>query len=99
MNFTPDELGELDTPASHMEFISVRWLQFAAFAWQKYLTEGRGAVVIDLRNASKNESQVHIPAFYVAEGSESLAKRGGWPSGEVADVIEEYDPEQDVVFI
>jgi len=76
-----------------------QWADFAAFAWEKYLSEGRGAVVIDLRHASKDGPTVGVPSYYVAEASEGLRKRGGWPSREVEEVIEGYDPEQDVVFI
>ena len=42
---------------------------------------------------------INVPSYYVAQASERLASRGGWPSTEVAEVIEDYDPEQDVVFI
>ena len=76
-----------------------QWADFAAFAWEKYLSEGRGAIVIDLRHASKDGPTVSVPSYYVAEASEGLRKRGGWPSREVAEVIEAYDPEQDVIFI
>jgi len=76
-----------------------KWRDFAAFAWQKYLTVGRGAIVVNLRNASKSAAGFHVPTYYVAEGSQRLANRGGWPNEEISDVIKEYDPEQDVVLI
>ena len=44
----------LDTPEAHIAFIRAQWRDFAAFAWEKYSSEGRGAVVVDLRNASKS---------------------------------------------
>lgn len=90
---------DLDTPDAHVTFIRSQWRDFAGFAREKYLSEGRGAVVIDLRNVSKEGENLHVPTFYVAEGSERLATRGGWPSEEIEAVIKEYDPEQDVVFI
>lgn len=90
---------DLDTPDAHVTFIRSQWRDFAAFAWEKYLSEGRGAVVIDLRNASKEGENLHVPTFYVADGSERLSTRGGWPSEEIEAVIKEYDTEQDVVFI
>jgi hypothetical protein len=76
-----------------------QWREFASFAWEKYQSEGRGAVVIDLKRASKNGARFQVPTFYLAEGSERLRERGGWPSQEVAAVIRDYDPRQDVVFI
>lgn len=90
---------ELDRPEAHLAFIRSQWRDFAAFAWGKYLTLGRGALVVDLRSATKTGQGVHVPSYYVADGSEQLAKRGGWPSEEIAGVIKDYDPEQDVVFL
>ncbi|MEK6405700.1 MAG: hypothetical protein AABN34_01915 [Acidobacteriota bacterium] len=92
-------IEDLDTPDAHMTFVRSQWRDFAAFAWKKYLSEGRGAVVIDLRNASKSGEGLHVPTYYVADGSERLATRGGWPNEEIADVVKEYDPEQDVVLV
>jgi hypothetical protein len=90
---------DLDTADAHITFIRSQWRDFAAFAWQKYLTGGRGAIVVNLRDASKSAQGLHVPANYVAEGSQQLASRGGWPTEEISDVIREYDPEQDVVII
>lgn len=89
----------LDTPNEHMTFMSSQWPEFAAFAWEKYLAEGRGAVVIDLKRASRAGSGFQVPTFYVADGSERLRAGGGWPNEEVAELIRSYDPEQDVAFI
>jgi hypothetical protein len=93
------DFRSLDTPYGHMALMRDRWTEFAAFAWEKYISAGRGALVIDLKNASKTGSAVNVPAFYVARDSEKLAKRGGWPNEEIAEAVDEYDPEQDVVFI
>lgn len=90
---------DLDTPDAHIAFIRSQWRDFAAFAWRKYLAEGRGAIVINLRNASKSADNLNIPSYYVAKATERLANLGGWPSEEISDVITDYDPEQDVVFI
>ena len=90
---------DLDAADAHITFIRSQWADFAAFAWRKYLTEGRGAIVINLRSASKSAGSFHVPTYYVAEGSQRLANRGGWPNEEISDVIREYDPEQDVVLI
>lgn len=101
MGFTlpSGRIEDLDTPDAHVTFIRSQWRDFAAFAWEKYLKDGRGAVVIDLMNASKPGDNLQVPTFYVADGSERLSKRGGWPSEEISNVVKEYDPEQDVVFI
>ena len=64
---------ELDKPEAHLAFIRSQWRDFAAFAWEKYLAQGRGAIVVDLRSASKSGESVHVPSYYVADGSEQLA--------------------------
>ena len=92
-------IESLDTPAEHMTFMSSQWPEFAAFAWGKYLSEGRGAVIIDLKRATRAGARFQVPTYYLADGSERLRARGGWPTMEVAEVIRDYDPEQDVVFI
>jgi hypothetical protein len=94
-----EQIEAMDTPDEHVTFIRSQWLAFAAFAWEKYLAEGRGAIVVDLRNASTDGPAINVPTYYVAEESKRLAKRGGWPSAEVAEVVKDYDPEQDAIFI
>lgn len=86
-------------PDEHVTFMRSQWRDLAAFAWKKYLTEGRGAVVVDLRKASKAESRLCVPICYVAERGKQLEAMGGWPNADLAETIQEYDPEQDVIFI
>jgi len=90
---------DLDTADAHITFIRSQWRDFAAFAWRKYLSEGRGAIVVNLRNASKSGNGLHVPTYYVSEGSRQLTDLGGWPNEEISEVIREYDPEQDVVLL
>lgn len=90
----------MDSADGHQTLIRMQWRDFAAFAWRQYTARGRGAVVVDLKRAAEEESSsTQIPTYYVAESSEQLAKRGGWPSEEVEELIREYDPRQDVVFL
>jgi hypothetical protein len=91
--------AKLDTPEEHQRLIKNQWLEFAAFAWRHFGKEGRGAVVVDLRDPSKSGSATLVKTYYVAQGSEPLAKLGGWPIEDIADAINEYDPRQDVLFL
>ena len=95
----PQQILALDTPDQHETFIREQWTALAAFAWEKYSREGRGAIVVDLRHATVEGSAINVPTIYVAEGSDKLARRGGWPNAEVAEVIGDYDPRQDVIFL
>lgn len=99
-NLSPaKQIEALDTPDEHVTFIRSQWAGLAAFAWEKFQHEGRGAIVIDLRNATRVKGNINVPTYYVAEGSQRLNERGGWPSPDVAEVIQDYDPEQDVILL
>lgn len=98
MNSLP-EIEKMDTPEGHQRFLRSEWRNLAAFAWAKYQREGRGAVVIDLRRASKTASGFEIPTYYMADGSERIIKRGGWPDGDIAEAISYYLPDQEAVFL
>jgi hypothetical protein len=98
-NEVSEKIKALDTPDMHQTFLRSQWEEFAAFGWASFLKEGRGAIVINLKRASFDASGLQMPAFYVAEGSQSLARQGGWPSEEIAQVVREYDPELEVVFL
>ena len=95
-----EEIRKMDTADGHETLIRAQWRDFAAFAWQQYQARGRGAVVVDLRRAAhEGKPAGSIPTYYVGDSSEQLKARGGWPSAEIADVIHDYDPELDVVFL
>jgi hypothetical protein len=97
---TLEQIRMIDSADGHQTMIRMQWRDFAAFAWRQYLARGRGAVVVDLKRAGeRNASTAQIPTYYVAESSEQLLKRGGWPSDEVEGVIRDYDPKQDVIFL
>lgn len=95
----PSEIEKIDTPEGHQRFLRSEWRGLAAFAWGKYQTEGRGAVVIDLRRASKTAAALQIPTYYVADQSEMLASRGGWPETEIVEAVSIYIPDEEVVFL
>lgn len=95
----PERIKAMDTPDGHQTLIRAQWRDFASFAWRRYLSEGRGAIVIDMSRGAEEGAHFQVPSYYVAERGEKLARLGGWPNEEVAEVVREYDPEQDVVFI
>jgi hypothetical protein len=89
----------LDTPEGHQKLIKNQWQEFAAFAWRQYGKEGRGAVVVDLRDPRTSGTSTLVKTYYVAQGSERLSKLGGWPTDNIADALGEYDPQQEVLFL
>ena len=94
-----ETLEMMDSADSHQTLIRQQWKDFAAFAWNQYQEQGRGAVIVDFLQALKTGNTSQLPTYYVAEGSELLLKRGGWPDADIASVVSDYDPETEVVFI
>ena len=94
-----ETLRQLDTPDMHETILRSQWRDFARVARAGYGRDGRGALVVDLKRGAMTEKGLQIPSYYVAEGSEKLARLGGWPSEEIAEAVRDYDPELDVVFL
>ena len=94
-----ETLRQLDTPDMHETILRSQWRDFARVARAGYCSDGRGALVVDLKRGAMTEKGLQIPSYYVAEGSEKLARLGGWPSEEIAEAVRDYDPELDVVFL
>jgi hypothetical protein len=94
-----ETLRQMDTPDMHETMLRAQWPDFAGFAYAGFLNEGRGAMVVDLKRGVMTENGLLIPSFYAAEGSDKLARLGGWPSPEIAEAVRDYDPELDVVFL
>ena len=79
-----EEIRKLDTADGHETLIRAQWRDFASFAWQQYQLRGRGAIVVDLKRAlADGNPSGSIPTYYVADESEQLKQRGGWPSDEI----------------
>lgn len=99
LTLSSGRMEDLDTPRGHLAFIQSQWRDFAAFAFEKFLSQGRGAVVVDLKSAEKLGDNLRVPTHYIADRSEPLRKLGGWPSKEIEGIVQTYNPEQDVVFL
>lgn len=99
LTLSSGRIEDLDTPQGHLAFIRSQWRDFAAFAYERFMTQGRGAVVVDLRGAKKLGDNLQVPTRYVGDHSESLHKLGGWPSDEIEEIVQTYNPEVDVVFL
>lgn len=99
LTYSSGRIEDFDTPQGHIAFIRSQWRDFGAFAFEKFLSQGRGAVVIDLKSAERRGENLRVPTHYVADRSEPLRKLGGWPSDEIEEIVQTYNPEQDVVFL
>ena len=93
------QIESIDNADDHITLIRLQWRQFAALAWQKYLSDGRGAIIIDLGRAAREGTNLNVPSYYVSDSSDALMQNGGWPEPDIAEVVRSYDPELDVVFV
>ena len=94
-----ERLIEMDTPDMHEAMLRGQWKDFAAFAYENYTKEGRGAIIVDLKNTEFHGDDFTIPTWYVAEGSKNLEEIGGWANAEIAEAVADYDPELDAVIL
>ena len=85
----------------HKRFLVANWMRLAAFAWEHYQKQGRGAVVVEEGDFVHSE----VPQFttlrlrYVAENTALLKEVGGWPGDKEAGWVASYDPAIRVVVL
>lgn len=99
---TRQEKGVDLTDEEMMKLIGEQWLHFAPFAYSEYLKKGRGAILINLAEATTTGRGLVIEPVYIAEKSDELKRRGGWPHDEgdkTIKLISSYDPEKMIIFI
>lgn len=94
-------LSKEERIARHKRFMHANWSLLAAFAWQHYQKQGRGAVLVDERDfvhaAVPQYAAIHLR--YVADNSPVLKEIGGWPGDKEADWVKTYDPDARVVIL
>jgi hypothetical protein len=88
----------LNQPEEQDRFITQNWRRFAALAWERYLAEGRGALIIDISKAERGRMGFNLKSFYFAEGSEALYEISR-QNDETAQAVAAYIPEREVVFV
>ena len=93
------KISEEERILRHKRFLSANWLLFAAFSWEHYQKQGRGAVVADERDFihAPESRYTKIALRYVAENTKLLKKMGGWPGDKEAGWVRTYDPDARVV--
>jgi hypothetical protein len=69
----------------------------SAVSWDGYQKEGRGVVVIYGEEADEKRLQAG-PLVFLSE-AEAQAEGDGWPTEEVAGIVNDYDPEREVIVI
>lgn len=76
--------------------------EFPAKAYEGYLSQGRGAMVIrlsDIKELSRSPGFYSFQWKYAPAGSDPLKQIGLWPDERMAQALENYDPETEVVVV
>jgi len=74
-----------------LDWIEDSWNQLAAFAWQRYVLEGRGIVLVNGDFEGEVVAGYQTPQTAVEAGS-------AWPDDLVA-AVRDYTPATDIVFL
>ncbi len=74
-----------------LDWIEDSWNELAAFAWQRYVVEGRGIVLLD----GDWSGEVFVAYQTPQTGAES---GNGWPD-DLVNAVRDYSPASDIVFL
>lgn len=83
------KISEDERRLRHKRFLQANLGMLAAFAWERFQQEGRGAVVADERCFvhAPQPQYTRISLRYVAEGSQRLQEVGGCTSRSTAAIV------------
>lgn len=78
----------------HTQYIVENWEQLAPLAWRGYLEQGRGCIVIEAADKSR---EGYLMVYYLSE--QTLREREVWDLHPVSEPILEYDPNEEIVVL
>ena len=85
----------------HKAFIEAHHARIAAVARTGYRDQGRGAVFMfeDAILEAASGAAPGLTVEYVADGSDALVRRGGWPTEGHAELVRDYDPQRTMIVL
>lgn len=85
----------------HKRFIEESYERIATLARNGYAQHGRGAVFMfeDAVLAVMAGAAATATIEYVADESEALRRRGGWPTAEHEELVKRYDPKASMIIL
>ncbi len=95
-------IRDLDNPQGHDRLIGGFGQCFSAHAWEGHQHYGPGALVVvlsDVKEVKNSPGHFAVSPKYAPQGSELLKKTGFWPHSGMEKILEEYDPEREVIII
>jgi hypothetical protein len=93
-------MSEIDDE-THRTFLEENHAVISAIARGGFRSQGRGAVFMfeDVILAAVSGQAANVTMEYVADESDALARRGGWPTPAHAELIRGYDPDAAMVIL
>src|SRR5215216_5447134 len=97
-------IEQLDNKEGHDRLIGGNKKYYAARAWQGYLNSNneRGAIIVkmsEVEEVRRSPGFYKVPIQYAPAGGDQLAKLGLWPDERMAKALQDYKPEEEVVFV
>lgn len=85
--------------AKHKDFLNANWRTLAAFAWEHYLTDGVGMVVVPEEDfVHADQPQYALLRFrYAPAQSSEFRSLPDWDGGKEDGWLKSYDPKQKVI--
>lgn len=84
----------------HQDFLQQNMLELLAEAWRGYQLEGRGAVVIDDREAgAASHWQEREIKFNYYSNQKAVSSNAGWPTKDVRKLVRDYNPQKQMVCV
>jgi len=90
-----------DAEQSHRRFLEENHSRISSIARDGYREHGRGAIfifedgILDVMEGRAGTVTIE----YVADRSEALVRRGGWPTEEHALLVGDYDPDSSMIIL
>ena len=70
-----------------------------ALAVEQYSIKGRGVLCFHFRKAKWSPGGKLVGVEYLTDDDPEVSERGGWPSEKISQLIEEYDPQSQFLFL
>src|SRR4051812_15438852 len=93
--------GNDEAQDEHKRFLEENHARIAKVAREGFVEHGRGAVFVfeDAILDAVSGLAPTVTLEYVADGSDALRRRGGWPTAEHADLVAAYDPDASMLVL
>ena len=84
----------------HQDFLQNNMLELLAEGWRGYELEGRGAVIIDDREAEIGSHwRDREIKFSYYSNQKAVSSNSGWPTKDIRKLVRDYNPQKQIVCV